>query len=386
LSYNVLRSNTLDSKGEKIVGDEIRIGVIGVGLIGKSHLKKYAEVPGAKVVAVSDLNIDEAQRVAAEYKIPVAYKNFQELLAQADIDAVDVCLHNNLHAPIGIAAMNADKHVYCEKPMAGSFADSFAMYDASQRTGKKLHIQIGTLYTHEHRNALRLIEAGALGKIHYARSFGFRRRGRAYVDGYGTPPFTQKAQAGGGALFDMGVYHIAEILHLLNNPTVETISGATHQELPMYEERAKHSRYDVEELGLGFVRLAGGITLSIEESWAMHYDDTESSKILGSLGGIKLNPFTFFTTVADVELNCAADPVWLSGYRRNQCYPEHLANEHSQSHWIAALQGKTALWNTAGVALNTSLISEGIYQSQTLKKELTAQEVREISKSTALKI
>src|SRR5262249_9624381 len=149
----------------------------------------------------------------------------------------------------------------------------------ARKTGKKLHIQLSTLYSVEHKTARRLISEGHLGKVYYARSFGFRRRGRPFVDGYATPSFVQKNNAGGGAMFDMGVYHLAQVLDLLGNPQVESISGATHQEIPMYEDRAKSSGYNVEELGLGFVRLAGGISLAIEESWAMHYDGSESTKV-----------------------------------------------------------------------------------------------------------
>lgn len=283
------------------MADPIRIGVIGVGMIGKHHLREYAKIPDAKVVAVSDVNEAEAKRVAEEFKVPQVFTDFRKMIALKEIDAVDVCLHNNFHAPMSIAAMEAGKHVYCEKPMAGSFTDSKSMLDASKRTGQKLHIQLSTLYSQEHKIAKRLIDEGHLGKVYHARSFGFRRRGRPFVDGYGTPAFVQKQVAAGGALFDMGIYHIAQVLHLLGNPAVETVSGATHQEIPMYDDRRKSSNYSVEEFALGFVRLSGGITMEIEEAWAVHYDDSESSKILGSKGGIKLKPLTFFSTANDME-------------------------------------------------------------------------------------
>ncbi len=367
------------------MADEIRIGVVGVGMIGKSHLKTYAGIPGAKIVAVSDLNEAEAQRVGAEYGATNVFSDFRKLLALGEIDAVDVCLHNNLHAPVTIAALEAGKHVYCEKPMAGSYTDAKAMLGASQTTGKKLHIQLSTLYSKEHKTAKRMIAAGALGKLYYARSVGFRRRGRVWVDGYGTPAFVQKEVSAGGAMYDMGVYHISQVMDLLGNPDVKTIAGSTHQEIPMYEDRAKSAGYSVEELGLGFVRLAGGITFSVEEAWAMHYDASESSKVLGSLGGLKLSPLTYFSTVADVEQSASldlgsADTRWHRVENDYDCY------DSSQHHWIAALQGRVELLPTARIALNTMLISEGIYLSQERGREVTADEVGEASKSTALKL
>jgi len=367
------------------MADPIRIGVIGVGMIGKHHLHEYAKIHDAKVVAVADVNEAEAQRVAGEFKIPTAYGDFRKLLASKEIDAVDVCLHNNLHAPVTIEALNAGKNVYCEKPMSGAYADSKAMYDAAKKTGKLLHIQLSTLYTIEHKTAKRLISEGHLGNIYYGRAFGFRRRGRPFVDGYGTPSFVQKQNSGGGALFDMGVYHIAAALDLLGNPTVETISGSTHQELAMYDDRAKSSNYNVEEIGLGFCRLGKGVTFAIEESWAVHYDGSESTKILGSKGGIKMDPFTFFSSIGDVESTATID----TKSAQNRWYSTQAEFKHydgSQQHWIAAQQGIVPLIDTAGIALNVSLISEGIYLSQQLKRELRASEVAELSKSTALKI
>ncbi len=367
------------------MAEPIRIGVVGVGMIGKGHIHTYAGIESAQVVAVADINEKEAKRVAADSGIPLAVKDYRRLLDMDDIDAIDVCLHNNLHAPVTIAALQAGKHVYCEKPMAGSYFDAKAMLDTARKVGRQLHIQLGTLYSREHKTAKHIIDGGHLGKLYYARSFGFRRRGRVYVDGYGTPPFVQKRMAAGGAMYDMGVYHLAEVLHLLGNPAVETVCGATHQEIPMYEDRAKASGYNVEELGLGFARLAGGVTLAIEESWAIHYDGSESSKICGSQGGLKLSPLTFFSRVGDAEFSAAVD---LDGpdYRWHQCREDYSAYDGSQQHWIAALTGRVPLLPTAEIALNVMLISEGIYMSSKLKRDVTAKEILQKSKSSALKV
>ncbi len=165
--------------------DKINIGIIGVGQIGKHHIENYRKIPGAQLVAVADLDRDEAERVATENDIPRIFTDFRELLKLDEISAVDVCLHNNLHAPASIAAMEAGKDVYCEKPMAGSYADALAMHETAKRLGRKLSIQLKNLFSMEVKAARRLIEAKYLGELYYARSVGFRRRGRPFVDGYG---------------------------------------------------------------------------------------------------------------------------------------------------------------------------------------------------------
>lgn len=362
-----------------------RIGIIGVGQIGKNHLEEYSKLEGVEIVAAADVNALELERTADKYGICHRYTDFRELLARDDIEAVDVCLHNNLHAPVTIAALQAGKHVYCEKPIAGSYADGAAMLDCARETGKMLHIQIATLYTKETKAAKVLIDDGHLGKLYHARSTGFRRRGRPYVDGYGAPTFVKKEVSAGGALFDMGIYHIAQLVYLLGLPDVERVSGKTYQETDMDPIRREESGYSVEELGLGFVRFAGGATLDIIESWAIQLNSFEGSSIVGSKGGVRLSPFSYHTTLSDLDMNATFD-LSAMDYRWHQLREHQNAYDSSQRHWIAALEGRVELLPTAQIALSTMLISEGIYLSEKLGREVTSEEVVSGSISTAIQV
>ncbi len=365
--------------------ETIKIGVIGVGQIGKHHLNQYAKIDAAEIVAIADINQEEAQRVSGIYGIPNVYSDFCELIARDDIVAVDVCLHNNFHMPMTVAALEAGKHVYCEKPMAGAYVDAHKMYQTAQDLGKKLSIQLNTLYSKETKAAKWLIDNGHLGKVYHGRSTGFRRRGRPFVDGYGSPAFVQKRNSGGGAMYDMGVYHIARMLYLLGNPQVLRISGKTYQEVGMDAARCESSGYNVEELGLGFVRLQDGITMDIIESWAILLDGIEGSTVVGSKGGVRLDPFGFFQSLGNLDLNSTAN---LDAFMYRVHNVDGVGDEYDspQHHWIAALQGRVELLPTAELALNTMLISEGIYLSEKLGREVTADEVLEKSVSTAVQV
>ena len=364
---------------------KVKIGIIGIGQIGKMHLDRYKTIADAEIVAVADINKKENKRVCDVYEIPTGYSDYRELLKRKDIVAVDVCLHNNLHMPMTVAAMTAGKEVYCEKPMAGSYRDALIMLKTAKKKKRKLSIQINTLFTKETKIAKTLIDKGHLGKIYHARSTGFRRRGRPYVDGYGTSNFVQKKIAAGGALYDMGVYHIANMLYLLGNPEVVRISGKTYQETDMDPVRKRVGKYDVEELGLGFVRFKNNITLDIIEAWAIHLNGFEGSSVVGNKAGIRLQPFGFYRNIGDFEMDSTVnmEPLvnrWKSMRENSDAYisPQH--------HWIAVLQGRVPLLPTAEVALNTMLISEGIYLSDKLGREVTAAEVVKHSKSTAIKL
>ena len=100
------------------MSDKLKVGIIGTGIIGTSHIRRYQSMRNdVEIVAVADLNEPEAQRVAQENDIPHLFSDYRDLLKIDEIDSVDVCLPNFLHAPVTIAALQAGKHVYCEKPM-----------------------------------------------------------------------------------------------------------------------------------------------------------------------------------------------------------------------------------------------------------------------------
>jgi predicted dehydrogenase len=361
----------------------IRIGIIGTGRVGQSRIQAYAGIAGAEVVACADVNESEARRIADAHGIAHAYASFRDLLGRGDIDAVDVCLHNNFHMPVTVAALAAGKHVHCEKPMAGSYRDAESMLAAAQKHRRLMHIELSTMYADETLAARELIDLGEVGAIYHARATGFRRRGRPYVDGYRTAPFVQKRQSAGGALYDMGTHHIAQMLYLLGNPRAERISGQIYQATEIDDRRRHASGYDVEELGVGLVHFAGGVTLDILEAWAAHLDGFGGSALLGAKGGIRLEPFGFFKSYGHLDVDGIVD---LERARRrfDQVRGDAGVYASSPAHFVAALQGKVEPLPTAELALSTMRITEGIYLSAKLGREVTAQEVEARSVSTAL--
>ncbi len=361
----------------------VRLGIIGSGEIAKSHVACYRSMPGVTVVAIASPTPGHAAALAGEHGVAHAYTDVADMLRRDDIDAVDVCVHNNLHRAATEAALAAGKHVYCEKPLAGSYADALAMHQAAQRAGRMLHVQLATLFSGEVRAARELVEAGGIGTPYHARCTGFRRRGRPFVDGHGNAAFVQKRMAGGGALYDMGVYHLTEMLHVLGNPKVLRISGQVYQQLPMDEARRAQSGYDVEELAVGLVRCAAGLTIDLIEAWALDLDTLEGSSVAGTLGGLRLRPFAHFRSAGHLALDAKAD-LGLAQFRWERVRGDHPGLSDTHRHWIAALRGAITPLPTAELALNAMLISEGIYLSAARGHEVSADEVRAASRSTAL--
>ena len=121
------------------------------------------------------------------------------------------------------------------------------------------------------------------------------------------------------------------------------------------------------------------------KSTAIHLDQFEGSYVVGSDGGVRLDPFGFFCSVGDLDLNATVD-LKSFDWRVHLMRETADAYDSPQQHWVAALQGRVELLPTAELALNTVLISEGIYLSDKLGREVTAEEVRASSQSTAISL
>ena len=363
---------------------EVNIAFIGTGIIAHSHMQQYNEIKGVKVIAACDIDEKKLNSFCDKWNIPHRYTDYRELLKRDDITAVDVNLHNNLHAPVSIAVMASGKHCYCEKPMAGSYIDAVAMKDAAAKYGVKLHIQLAMIYGPQAACAKKLIDAGRLGKIYHARSYGYRRRGRPFVDGYAEKEFNQTYWAGHGALYDMGVYHISQLLYLLDTPKLNRVSGSIYQELAM--ERRVESGFDVEELAVGLIKFEGGLTMDMVESWAIHSGEFPASSIHGSEGGLQLGESDTLKFYSEIEgypavskLNIAAEH-----YRRRKIDPSIWVYQNSQAHWIGVLRGECEQIDTPHIALQTMLISEGIFLSHKLGREIVVDEIPELCRSNAI--
>ncbi len=358
------------------MSEKVKVGIIGCGVIANlTHGPEYERLHDqVEMVAACDINPEALNSFCDRFHIEKRYHTIAEMLGDEEIQAVDVCLHNNMHAPVSIEAMRRGKDVYCEKPMAGSYIDAVSMLEAAKKYGRKLHIQLGQIYSAGAYVSKKLIDNGQLGHIYHMRSTGFRRRNRPYVDGYGKKEFVNSEWSGGGALLDMGVYHISQLLYLTDNPRPTRFVGHTYQEIDMDEERRKISGYNVEELITGMVDFEGGLTMDLIESWAINLDKFEGSSIAGSKGGVRLDPFSYHYTEHDIVFNATIDEYDLN-FRSETVRPERMFYRSSQGHWLGALQGKCQLLPTAEIALSTQLIQEGLYLSSDLGRQVTTEEV-----------
>ncbi|MBU6361403.1 MAG: Gfo/Idh/MocA family oxidoreductase [Chloroflexi bacterium] len=265
---------------------KLRAAVIGVG-VGWNHLAGYQASDLSECVAICDANPQILNERGEKHNIPqnARFTDYQELLANPNIDAVSVCVPNFLHEPIVMAALQAGKHVLCEKPLATTVAAAQRMIAAAKAANRLLMV----CYNHRYRPDVYWLKqqarAGVFGHI-YAAKAGWMREG--WIPTHGSW-FTQKDKAGGGVLIDLGVHALDLALWLMDYPQPMSVSGAAFAE---FGQRAQKHRvghpapvhFDVEDMGMGFVRFADGSALALEASWAAHREPQQDDYYVRMFG------------------------------------------------------------------------------------------------------
>lgn len=268
----------------------LRVGIIGAG-IGQAHIRGYSKVNEAQVVAVCDLNEARARQVAQDNDLAEAqiFADYRAMLDAVELDAVSVCVPNIAHRPLAVDCLNAGKHVICEKPLAFNAREAQKIADAATKNGRKCMVAQVNRFRADSIFLKQCIQSGELGNVYYAHTGWLRKRG---IPGYGGW-FTTKELSGGGPLIDIGVHLLDIAWWLCGCPQPVSITGVTYAE---FGPRGKgvggwgtakpEGTFNVEDLAVGLIRFANGLTINLEVSWALNNErERQWCQIYGNEGG-----------------------------------------------------------------------------------------------------
>ena len=255
------------------------IGIIGCGKIAQvRHIPEYADHPQARLAGFYDLNQERARELAEKWG-GKAYSSWEEMLADPGIDAVSICVANNAHAQLSIAAMQAGKHVLCEKPMATTLADCEAMVAAARESGKFLMIGQNQRLTKAHQKARELVESGTLGKIlTFRTTFGHGGPETWSVDPGKNTWFFDKSKAAMGAMADLGIHKTDLIQYLLGQTVVETTAKVT----TLDKRGADGQLIGVDDNAICIYRMSGGAMGTMTASWTFYGAEDNSTVLYGT--------------------------------------------------------------------------------------------------------
>ena len=275
------------------------MAVIGTGGISNEHIRGYINNPNTELYAFCDINAERVKAMAEKYGVPLerTFTDKDEMLkALPEIDAVSVCTWNSAHAECTIAALNAGKHVICEKPMAMNAEEAKQMMEAAKRNNKLLMIGFVRRHGNDCGVIRENVDAGTFGELYYAKATYLRRNGNP--GGW----FGDKSRSGGGPLIDLGVHVIDLVRFIFGNPKPVSVYGVTFQKLfnrpNVYGGKAWQAAStgvedicDVEDLASALIRFDNGAVLSVEAAFSLNIKKDEGNiELFGTKAGAKLDP------------------------------------------------------------------------------------------------
>jgi predicted dehydrogenase len=288
---------------------KLGIAMIGYGGIGRVHVMAYRNIPfhyglpadTFSIVGVATTRPETAENAVREIDCGVSTTDYHELLARDDVDLIDCCVPNHKHEEIVIAAVEAGKHIYCEKPLAMSVAEGQRMVEAVEKAGVKTQMTFNFRFFPAITRAKQLVEEGFLGQV-------FSFRGRYYRSSYISydKPLSwrlRKEVSGGGALFDLGSHVLDLIYYLLGDfGSVQATLDTLIKERPIAAGATQKGPVDVDDIALMHIRMADPHdTLGLVEVSRMGTGTTNDLQIeiFGDQGALRFS---------------SADPGWLEAY------------------------------------------------------------------------
>jgi predicted dehydrogenase len=257
----------------------LRIALVGVGGAAQiNHIPALKKMEDVELVALCDRDREKVGRVAQKFGVPKATNRLDDLLEDESIDAIDICTPNFLHAPMATAALEAGKHVLCERPLARSADEARQMAKAAKKSDRILMCAVQHRFRADAQLLRTFVDKGDLGEIFYAKAGWLRLRTEWDSDEWRR----QKRESGGGVVLDLGFQMIDLSLWVLGGPKVESVTASVHRQ----------KKGEVEDSATAFFRLETGATLTLELTWGLLMEkDFAYLNLFGSGGAALLNPF-----------------------------------------------------------------------------------------------
>jgi predicted dehydrogenase len=268
-----------------------RVGIIGTGFGRRVQLPALAHVAGVKATAIASGKRANAEATAREFGIPNVHNDGVELARDPDVDAVFIASTPASHARYAIAALDAGKHVLCEKPAALNAGEATAMLEASRRHPRQLAwIDHELRYDAQRRKARDLIRQGAIGAVRHLElslSPYFRSDGRGQTNQPATPwTWWSDAAAGGGILGAVGS-HFVDLCRFWTGADVRDVAGgAATWAADRIDDQGVTRPVTAEEFSSFVLFMTSGAVATLTLSAVSHYGPGHFAQVNGSEGAL----------------------------------------------------------------------------------------------------
>ena len=271
----------------------IRVGVIGAGAIAQvAHLQALLRMEEFEVVAICDNDLPKARSLATRLKIPESYDDIEDLLSHAMPHAVAVCTPNHLHEVHVKTALSAGAHVLCERPLGLSVSGVENVIAAQRRAGTAVMVGMHHRFRSDVQAIKQFLDGHELGSVQALRGGWYTFKSARQALGWRR----SQAQAGGGAMLDLGIGLIDLSLWLLDWPKPTRVMASFGP--------ADRSRDVVEDSGCAVITCEGGVSVVIDVAW--HYVGESERywfEVMGSEGSGRIAPLAVFKELHGSSVN-----------------------------------------------------------------------------------
>ncbi|HZY10268.1 MAG TPA: Gfo/Idh/MocA family oxidoreductase [Bacteroidota bacterium] len=331
--------------------EKLRLGIVGLGWVSQVfHLPLLKKFDDVEIVAVCDRDKSRVKMIAERFGIARHFHDYQQMLSQVEMDAIDVCTSTDAHLPITIAALEAGKNVFVEKPIARHHSEAVQMADAAKQHKRHLMVGMNNRFRPDTMILKSFIENGELGKIFYVKAGWVKKLAK------NNPWITQKDKSGGGVFLDLGIVMLDLVLWMLDFPPVERVSAK------MYRHKTKN----VEDSSIVFIEMKYGIAVIIEVSWSLHaVQDSFYAEFYGSEGSAMINPLRIHKQLHGnlVNVTPAKSETPINLFKKSY--------ESELKHFVGAARGLHTVISTGEEAVLRMKIVEAIYRSAQKGKEIS---------------
>lgn len=281
------------------------IGIIGAGMIAEKHIDSFLKTKRASIGYVADLRNEALENVKSKFPIGKTTNNYNDILGDRAIDAVIVCTPPPVHKKVFVDSLSAGKHVLVEKPLAMNLADIDEMISVAKQHPNLIVIDCSSRHSRlqpKFKAVKSVIDSGVLGDIYYLHHNCIWRQSRGGIEYHPTAKwFLNKAIAGGGPLFDWGVYDLSFHLGVLNDqPELVNVKNVLLKN-GLDQVDPGTDIFDVEEHFVANMTFSNGLNYYWERANNANMETDSETRIYGTRGGLKFGfhswdpaSFTFF--------------------------------------------------------------------------------------------
>jgi predicted dehydrogenase len=335
--------------------EKVKVGVIGLGNIAQViHLPILSKLENAQLVALCDMEFQRVKLLGERYKVKHLFKDYHDLLAMNELDAVIIATPTNTHKEIAIASVKAKKHCLVEKPLARTAKEAKEILDVLNKSDVKMMVGMNQRFRPDAMVLKSFIENGEIGDVFFVKCGWLKKNP---VDRQWK---SQKSVSGGGVFLDLGIMVLDLALWILNFPEAHSVSAVNFERNPNDEHSA-----DVEDFSSVLIRLKSGQAITIDTGWNFEVDhDLLFCNVYGKEGFARVYPLKFHKKINDQLINVTPERIG----SLEDIYKRSYYNE--LRHFIDAVSGLYPLSSTAKDAYERMNIVDAIYKSAKQGKEV----------------